>query len=51
MRTGVGDPQQTVRAKRESPMPEATLDQRMTAIEEAVRELQDRMKTRETAPD
>ncbi len=35
----------------ELPMPEATLDQRMTAMEVAVRELQDRMKARETAPD
>jgi hypothetical protein len=32
-------------------MPKATLDQRMTAVEAALRELQDRMKARETAPD
>jgi hypothetical protein len=32
-------------------MPEATLDQRMTAMEAAVRELQDLMKARGPAPD
>ncbi len=35
----------------ERPMPEATLDQRMTAMEEAVRELQELMKARKPAPD
>jgi hypothetical protein len=35
----------------ERPMPEATLDQRMTAMEEAVRELQEVMKARKPAPD
>ena len=32
-------------------MPEATLDQRMTAMEEAVRELQELVKVRKPAPD
>ena len=32
-------------------MPEATLDQRMTAMEEAVRELQALVKARKPAPD
>ena len=32
-------------------MPEATLDQRMTALEDAMRELQEAMKTRHPAPD
>lgn len=32
-------------------MPEATLDERMTAIEQAVRELQEMMKARQPAPD
>ena len=32
-------------------MPEATLDQRMTAMEEAVRELQETMKARKPADD
>ena len=32
-------------------MPEATLEQRMTALEEAIRELQEAMKARYTAPD
>jgi hypothetical protein len=32
-------------------MPEATLDQRMTAMEEAVRELQALVKVRKPAPD
>jgi hypothetical protein len=38
-------------ATRERPMPEASLDQRMTAIAEAVRELQEMMKARKLAPD
>jgi hypothetical protein len=36
---------------RELPMPEATLDQRMTAVEEAVRELQELVKARKPALD
>jgi hypothetical protein len=32
-------------------MPEATLEQRMTAMEEAVRELQEAVKARKPAPD
>jgi hypothetical protein len=32
-------------------MPEATLEQRMTKLEEAVRELQEAMRTRKPAPD
>jgi hypothetical protein len=32
-------------------MPEATLDERMTAMEQAVRELQEMMKARQPAPD
>ena len=32
-------------------MPEATLEQRMTALEAAVRELQEAMKARKPAPD
>jgi hypothetical protein len=32
-------------------MPETTLDQRMTAIENAVRDLQEQMKTRKTSSD
>jgi hypothetical protein len=32
-------------------MPEATLDQRMTAIENAVRDLQQQMKARKTSSD
>ena len=32
-------------------MPEATLDQRMTAMEEAIRELQALVKVRKPAPD
>ena len=32
-------------------MPEATLDERMTAIEKAVRDLQEQMKTRKTSSD
>jgi hypothetical protein len=35
----------------ERPMPEVTLDQRMTAMEEAVRELQDLVKVRKPASD
>jgi hypothetical protein len=35
----------------ERPMPEATLDQRMTALEQAVRELQEVMKARKPEPD
>ena len=36
---------------RERSMPEATLDQRMTAMEAAVRELQELVKARKPAPD
>jgi hypothetical protein len=32
-------------------MPEATLEQRMTALEDAMRELQEAMKSRHPAPD
>ncbi len=32
-------------------MPEATFEQRMTALEEAVRELQEAMRARKPAPD
>ncbi len=32
-------------------MPEATLEQRMTAVENAIRELQEAMKSRHPAPD
>jgi hypothetical protein len=32
-------------------MPKATLEQRMTVLEKAVRELQEAMKTRQPAPD
>jgi hypothetical protein len=35
----------------ERQMPEATVDQRMTAMEEAVRELQELMKGRKATPD
>jgi len=35
----------------ERPMPEATLEQRMTALEEAVCELREAMKARKPAPD
>jgi hypothetical protein len=35
----------------ERPMPQATLEQRMTALEKAVCELQEAMKARKPAPD